>query len=340
MAHEIIFDEVRGINPIAFVGEVPWHGLGQQLTPNSPLEVWAEQAGMDWNINSSPVSFTAAGAGSRTRSYFQGRKVLYRNDDLSPLSIVSDQYKEVQPREVLEFFRDLTEVGGFRLNTAGVLHGGKKFWALAETGEEARIMGQDKLNNFLLLATACDGSLATTAMFTSVRVVCNNTLTCAVERDGAVPSQYLKIPHSRTFNPDEIKAELGLAHNSWGKFVEEANVLAHRKVSDREALIWMAKVLAGVSSEDKGSNEFIAAVDQSGKIRSVKACLELFQGKGKGSNLRSADGTVWGMVNAVTEYMDHHRPTRTTDSRLDGSWFGEQANIKQRAWNEALKLAA
>ena len=41
------------VETMAFTGQTPWHGLGNQLTPNQPLEVWAEQAGMDWRIESS-----------------------------------------------------------------------------------------------------------------------------------------------------------------------------------------------------------------------------------------------------------------------------------------------
>ena len=47
MAHQI--------EQIAYVGETPWHGLGNQLSPHQPIEVWAQQAGMDWRIESSDV---------------------------------------------------------------------------------------------------------------------------------------------------------------------------------------------------------------------------------------------------------------------------------------------
>ena len=46
-------------------------------------------------------------------------------------AVVSQRYQVVQPREILEFYRDLTEMSGFELETAGVLKGGRKFWALA-----------------------------------------------------------------------------------------------------------------------------------------------------------------------------------------------------------------
>jgi hypothetical protein len=41
----------------------------------------------------------------------------------------------VQPGAALEFYRDLTEISGYELETAGVLKEGRKFWALARIGK-------------------------------------------------------------------------------------------------------------------------------------------------------------------------------------------------------------
>ena len=46
------------IDSMAYVGETPWHGLGNALTAQQPIEVWAQQAGMDWRIESSDVSYS------------------------------------------------------------------------------------------------------------------------------------------------------------------------------------------------------------------------------------------------------------------------------------------
>ncbi len=49
------------------------------------------------------------------------------------------------------------------------------------------LRGRDPVTGYLLLATACDGTPATTARFTSVGVVCNNTLHIALgDNMGAV----------------------------------------------------------------------------------------------------------------------------------------------------------
>ena len=47
------------IESIAYVGDTPWHGLGNELSPKQPIEVWAREAGMDWRIESSDVSYMA-----------------------------------------------------------------------------------------------------------------------------------------------------------------------------------------------------------------------------------------------------------------------------------------
>ena len=170
------------VESIAYVGERPWHGLGNRLEPDQPIDVWKRNAGMDWTIEESEVRFITGGNsnGIGTISAFPEQKVLYRSDTKAPLSVVSKRFHVVQPSAILEFYRDLTAVGGFELETAGVLREGRKFWALAKTGQSTLLKGRDRVDGYLLLATACDGTLATTAQFTSVRVVCNNTLAIAL----------------------------------------------------------------------------------------------------------------------------------------------------------------
>ncbi|ONX63799.1 hypothetical protein A8F17_12360, partial [Burkholderia cenocepacia] len=74
--------------------------------------------------------------------------------------------------------------------------------------------------------------------------------------------------------------------------------------------------------------------------RAIKAVGLLYGGHGKGSDLASASGTAWGLLNSVTEYVDHHRRARSDDHRIDAAWFGAGATLKQRAWDEAMKLVA
>ena len=67
------------VETMAFVRDTPWHGLGNQLTPNQPLERWISEAGMDWSINDSPVLFNVSADGMHIRTHADS-KVLYRSD--------------------------------------------------------------------------------------------------------------------------------------------------------------------------------------------------------------------------------------------------------------------
>lgn len=139
------------VETMAYAGAAPWHGLGNQLTQKQPIEVWQREAGMDWAIQESPVLFKSETVGHLGAIHsFPEQKVLFRSDTKAPLSVVSQRYHTVQPREVLEFYRDLTEVSGYELETAGVLKGGRKFWALARTGQGAALKGNDQVNGYLL----------------------------------------------------------------------------------------------------------------------------------------------------------------------------------------------
>lgn len=322
MAHQV--------QTMAYVGQTPWHSLGNALPPKQSIDVWAKEAGMDWQICSSPVRYMTEQAGSLgSIMSFDDQKVLYRSDTKAPLSVVSDRYQVVQPREVLEFYRDLTEISGFELETAGVLKAGKKFWALAKTGKESTLKGKDKVNGYILLATSCDGTLATTATLTSIRVVCNNTLTVAL--NGAASA--VKVPHSTSFDGQAVKKQLGIAVSHWDGFMYRMKTLSERKVKSHESLNYFLNVLCHT---DQSANTKGGLVNE----RALKRVQELYDGAGKGTTLDSAAGTAWGLLNAVTEYVDHERRARSPDYRLDSAWFGQGAALKARALDHAMQLVA
>lgn len=314
------------VETMAYVGEVPWHGLGNRLTAGQSIEQWKHGAGMDWHIEEAEVRYITGRNGVGTLGAYPGQKVLYRSDTQAPLAVVSKRFQVVQPGEILEFYRDLTEIGGFQLESAGVLREGRKVWALARTGQSAQLKGKDQVHGYLLLATACDGTLATTAQFTSVRVVCNNTLHIAVsDRKGAI-----KVPHRSQFDPGAIKRQLGITVAAWDGFVARMQALVETPVNPDSVEGLLRRVLTYPSQV--GQPQVV-------KEQAVKATRALYDGGGKGASLTSSRGTAWGLLNSVTEYVDHHRRARSDDHRLNAAWFGQGAQLKQRAWEELTQLA-
>ena len=328
------------IHQMAYVGDTPWHCLGHQLQPKQPLEVWAQQADMDWTIQETPVRYMASDSAENCNEFqvlesFAEQKVLYRSDTRAPLSVVSSRYQVVQPREVLEFYRDLTEIGGYEMETAGVLKGGRKVWALARTGQQAVLKGTDTVNGYLLLATSCDGTLATSVTPTTVRVVCNNTLAMALDST----SNVIRVPHNTCFDADAVKRQLGIAIGQWDDFMYRMKALAGRKVKSKEVESYIQQVLYGPPRTDELSppQADASAMPRAWAARKV---LELYEGRGRGAELAAARGTTWGLLSAMTEFVDHERRARSREYRLDSAWFGQGAALKQRALAHALELAA
>lgn len=325
---------------MAFVGELPWHGLGNEMTPDADLEVWQKQAGLDYEYLTSPVYFQTGQTDVLT---FPDKKILFRSDTHQAISVVSERYKIVQPVTVLEFFRDLIEDGGFKMHTAGVLFGGKKIWALAEIGKDLVLPGNDRIDGYLLLTTSADGSVATQAGFTTVRVVCNNTLTLAVDKG---VKNRVAVRHSMTFDPDLVKVDLGLTEAIWGRFEEQARMLAQKRVTKAQEDEFLKQVFAGLNDEEEKDlieedethkDAFGIRKLEERESKAVRETRRLIH-DGAGSSLESASGTAWGLVNGVTAYLDHQKRATTPDRRMDRLWFGSDAGLKLKAVDVALTV--
>ena len=66
----------------------------------------------------------------------------------------------------------------------------------------------------------------------------------------------------------------------------------------------------------------------------------MYNGQGRGAELTAAKDTAWGLLCAVTEFVDHERQARSSENRLDSAWFGNGAQMKQKALEQALQLVA
>lgn len=315
MAHQVY--KINGKDSMAWTLEKPWHGLGQEVDPNASIDEWLAAAQLKWNVLRAPISYSVPGAGYRDAAMqlsYEDRTVLYRSDNLAPLHTVSSRFKIVQPEDILGFYRELVSFMGFRIETAGSLDLGRRVWALAKTGHDFNMDG-DKVESYLLLATAYDASFATTAQFTSVRVVCNNTLQMAIDNEGA---HMVKVPHHSDFDHGKVKAQLGLLAEVQKGFEDKCWRLASLKLDDCDAagVIWMA-------------------VDE--VERAFETTWELYKG-GPGCEFPTAKGTAWGVINAITCYADHYKVARTANNRLRSAWFGPGYEMKRKAWDALVRI--
>lgn len=324
MAHELDFS--TGKPAMAYVNEVPWHGLGERLSLGASIETWIEAAGLNWQILREPVCYRF----QDKMKEVSDRHVLIRSDNGEPLSVVSDSYCIVQPKEVIEFYRDLVAGTAFSLETAGALDEGRKVWGLARSNLKSDLHPDDRIEPFLLLASSCDKSLATTVSFTSIRVVCQNTLNFAMQDiKGKPATKCFKVAHNTRFDWEEAKKRLNLIDDAWSNFMKNVELLIAKKVEQSVSDKYFETLfLTGKKEDEKLTNKAII------EVQNLKSAFV----NGQGQQLPTAKGTAWGLVNAVTYYVDHQRKSKNQSERLDSAWFGTGAGLKDKAWDTAIEM--
>lgn len=325
--HEIYID-TKGKAATAWAGLPPWHGLGSQMTGDESLNEWKIKSGMNWKAEERDVYVGQdhmTGLGEVT-DYQQipTHKALVRSDNSKILSIVNRSYKVVQPEDVIEFYRDLTEKHGFKMHTAGVLKEGRQIWALATCPvENMKIAGIDEIRPHLLLSTSFDYSMATIAKFCTERVVCNNTLSIALNERGA---RTVSINHAQKFDPDKVKIDLEIG-DAWDNFQTTAERMADTNITEEQAVGFFLKVYHDVETPQDRRRERVLI----GRLASLLR-------EAPGAGLPTAFGTVWGLLNAVTHDVDFSARVKTSDRRFSNALFGPGDRRKQRAFEEAMKL--
>lgn len=313
MAHEI--DMSNGRANMAYVkgSATPWHGLGFTVAPDASIDEWQRAGGLMFKVVKGDLLFQDANGVVHKAGDALNRSVLYRDDTMAPLSVMSqNRYTIHQPSDILNFVADVSKAMGWPVETVGSLFGGRKIWALLRIKEAFALPGGDTVEGYLLVCTSFDGSTGTEFRFIATRVVCNNTLQMALgERAKGSAIVY----HSAEIDVEKVKADLGIGATVWSNFIEKARQLASIKVTPEQAKAVLRKVY-GEPKEVKDDKGAVLMIENA----NVDRTMGYFSGSGIGAKMQSANGTGWGLVNAVTQEVDHFGSNRS--ARLNSAWFG------------------
>lgn len=325
MAHEIENNE------IAFKNEVPWHGLGVRVNPDATGIEMLQAAGLDWTVQRRALAMRPSKDSKELiTAELDGFRAIVRSDNNVVFQVAKARYNPVQNAEIIDVFREYCEAGHASMETVGAIKGGCIVWALAKLNgvTSTTIAGDDKLTGYLLLATSHDGTVRTIGKATQVRVVCNNTLTAAMEDGKATFS----LKHSAKWTSamkEQAKSQMGMAIEAIQRTNENAVILSQVSINDADWLTFMGKLMNDPDAVTDPKTHQLTRLAQDIQSATVSS---------PGSFLRSAKGTLWGAVNGVTYFADHQRG-RSADSRLASAWFGESESLKTRAMEVALEMA-
>jgi len=323
MAHNINIDEQTGKASIFVVREPAWHGLGQVVdNPLTAVEA-IEQAGLDWEVSKKPIYINVDSG----QLEVPGKSAIVRMDNNAVLGVVGRNYVPVQNKEAFTFFDHLVSEKEAIYHSAGVLGKGEITWILAKLPTDIVIGRDDLVENYVLVYDSKDGSSAVSAMMTPVRVVCNNTLTAAV--NGARFKVSIRHTKSVVERLREAHKLLGLANRYRVEIEGAFNLMATKSVSKELVNQFLCRVYDVVDPEGN-------LIEQAGKTK--ESILEIFESSAGGQDLVTCRGTMFGLYNALTFYYDNVSSYKDENSRAYATWFGNSTTMRNRAMKVAMDM--
>ena len=282
----------------ASLREPAWHGLGTVIDEEVSTQEMLELAHLaNWDVRLEAVDLPARSH----KEFFATVRTNPFDGESDVLGIVGERYRPLQNEELFTFGDNLLDGG--RWETAGSIKNGTVVFgslALNRTSEFDPKGRQDKVNNYLLVHTSHDGSLAIQASVTPVRVVCQNTLNAAVGRKGRGAKQSFRIRHTQTLQGKVSAAReaLGLASKYLDEFDKMANQMISKEINDKQFFEIITAVYPKPEQDAKGAmTKWENKIDVLNDIYNGPTCENI-------------QGTAWGAYNALTERLDWYRNPR------------------------------
>lgn len=325
MAHELSM--IDGKAEMAYAGKRPWHGLGTQLPGTMTTAEALTAAHLEWSVEKVPA------LSSFDMSVIPDTYAVLRSDNHKPIGIVGDKYTCIPNKDAFAFFDGVLGEGQATIETAAALFGGSKVFLMSRLPEITEIIPGDTMERFLLVSTSHDGSSSTEVMFTNVRVVCNNTLQCALRGQ----KNRIKIRHTENYKERMAAAQTVLMESKsyWSKFQEMAQHLAKTSV-DRVEVGSFIEIMFPKKEDEKNT-----------QVEKARNKFSQLLETGMGTEIPGVKGTAWSLFNAFSEYTQYgKRVNGITDEaamntkRWENLVFGQAGNDLQKALDQCLAIAS
>ena len=319
MAHQILENDT-----MFSVKERPWHGLGVVVETAPTIEEAITLANLGWTVEPKEIK-TVDGIN------IPNKKALMRSDTNDCLGVVGSGYNILQNTEAFKFFEPFVENGLATLETAGSLFNGKRVFILAKiAGDDMEVQKGDFVEKYILLSNAHDGSQAVKVGYTPIRVVCNNTLTCA---ETSQTSQLIRVYHKTNVSQtlQDLRETMDLVNRQFITTEEKYKELAKKQVSTADLDKYVKRVFSKKKLEDMYNTPSEYTDEQVEKFRKklMEHVEEVFE--------KELVHNRWTMYNAVNHYLNHGR-SRTLESTYNSMWFGDAKRIDKKAFQLAFEI--
>lgn len=345
MAHNI-----TNLDNVALNTKPAWHGLGVMIENGLSAVDAGERIGMFWPVEQFELEAIAPdGTRIPIRSHVANVRTKDNkwNDILELLGVVGRGYEVCQNRQLAEFTDALAQTGKVTIESCGTLKGGKKLWFLAR-GEGFDIGSKDRVFPYVMVSNSHDGSSAIYVTPTTVRVVCDNTFSMVVGRDGSCESAAFRMQHSGKLEGKLEAAKFALKQYDavLARNRELMEATREKKVNDPLAFFareYSRAFEVPTNEELSSKDEKVRRLAQRRRDRMDEAARDFMARHRKEAEVSGGDN-AWAAFNAWTGYVQHDRKGKGKDdnaraeNRLESNLFGTNEQRTREAFAAALAL--
>lgn len=348
--------KINGTDSFAYAGEKPWHRKGTKIPGLMTVEEALKVGNLDWEVEKRPIMTADPEMVIIPNCYAVGRVGPETNSDGSKAfvpfeSTVKGRYTIVQNVDAFNFFNTAIHDGAACIETVGALGNGEKVFAMARVPGGFEPIPGEHMERYILLSTSHDGSANIMAAFTTVRVVCWNTLSAAIteasasqkkRKKGSKRNDIVKIRHTKSAQKriDEAHLVLESSKAYWDKLSEAYRQMVKKDMTRLDVMAFVEEMFPGKKTKLPSANGGFVEVEQvaTRTQNNREKVLDLFEGQALGSNSRIS-GTTYQMYQAITQYIDHERSVRNDTDRWEASVFGSGEAMRQKAFDKLLELS-
>ena len=249
--------------------------------------------------------------------------------------VVSPAYALVKPIDVALAWDDSVKKS---VESIDALQRGKTLF-ISTFLKDVDIRG-DFVKVYLHLIAPMNGTESLQAFITPLRVICMNTLVAAKK----LSTESLRIIHKREPLPllrEWLSSVVERTEARSSLLLELFEAFARESISPARLDYVVQKVYPVAPEPNLNVTAELAQLRQEewevvrdSTLRAREGVSQLFNGAGVGQATTAAQGTAWGLFNAVAEWEDYHglRDRYRTAQRRN-ALFGPRAKAKQRAFS-------
>lgn len=301
--------------------EAPAHVVGTHFEgPPVSVEQALKQAGLDWKVDLRPMYIE--GRDGKPRAV-PARRAVVRDADDAILATVGKAYTAVQNGEALGILQPAIDQHGIVIDSAGTLGRGDRVWMMGKLPQSAEVIPGDVIEPFFLVMTGHNDWTPLSTHLMPRRLSCLNQMPTA--KNLGIRLKHVGSPQEQLEQAATVIAQLTEHFKTQvGAYAK----MARTKMSRVEMRDFIAHVM-GLESEKGELSEDAKPITRS-RFESIAELTK------NGVGADAAPNTMWATFNAITEYVDHVRPSEVTAPRLlrqanESALVGANARLKARA---------